>query len=219
MKSPRRTPRSGFTLIELLVVIAIIGVLIGLLLPAVQKVREAANRAKCQNNLKQLGLALHMFESTNNYFPPSAVTQAGVPGLPAGGNPYSGLMPFLLPYIEQQAVARGYNVALPWWDPSNRTAALAQIPILHCPSVPDPERYDDYFAGPGFVPGVAAGGTSDYGALSGGNGSGYAFLWTPSTLGLTDVYPWGVNLSALVPNQVTPIANITDGLSNTMVMS
>src|SRR5262245_1932015 len=89
---PVRTQRFGFTLIELLVVIAIIAVLIGLLVPAVQKVREAANRASCQNNLKQLGLALHNYHDANKAFPPAVTTVAPT---------QHGLIARLLPYIEQ----------------------------------------------------------------------------------------------------------------------
>ena len=108
----RRGLRSGFTLIELLVVIAIIGVLIGLLLPAVQKVREAANRASCQNNLHQIALAAANYESSFKRFPPgvnispnSTDDQAGAYNLPVPiAGPYTGVLAYLLPYMEQDNV-------------------------------------------------------------------------------------------------------------------
>src|SRR5262249_2948969 len=96
--------RSAFTLIELLVVIAIIAVLLGLLLPAVQKVREAANRVSCSNNLKQAGLAALAFENTYHKFPPAVVSGRVNLGVAAPGTSH-GLWPSLLPFIEQQNLA------------------------------------------------------------------------------------------------------------------
>jgi prepilin-type N-terminal cleavage/methylation domain-containing protein/prepilin-type processing-associated H-X9-DG protein len=108
----RTSKRSGFTLIELLVVIAIIGVLIGLLLPAVQKVREAANRASCQNNLHQIALASHNYQSAFGKFPPginvspfSTDANGGAYNLPPPtAGPYTGVLAYLLPYMEQDNV-------------------------------------------------------------------------------------------------------------------
>jgi prepilin-type N-terminal cleavage/methylation domain-containing protein len=135
--------RGGFTLIELLVVIAIIAILIGLLLPAVQKVREAAARMQCSNNLKQIALASHNYDSANGKLPPGLNwdRSKGIQFTSAG--PYVGSLAFLLPYVEQDNVYRqinpnffNTNVDTGWWGSDPATAAIAQahIKTFECPA-------------------------------------------------------------------------------------
>ena len=106
--------RIGFTLIELLVVIAIIGVLVGLLLPAVQQAREAARRLACSNNMKQLVLAVHNYASNKGGFPPSMVHTPGT-AFPSNNESW-GIHGRLLPYIEQGVIAERINLEQPWDD-------------------------------------------------------------------------------------------------------
>jgi prepilin-type N-terminal cleavage/methylation domain-containing protein len=131
--------RSGFTLIELLVVIAVIGVLMALLLPAVQKVREAANRVRCQNNLKQLGLALHNYHDANNCFPPGKFPPMSTID---AGNDFDRRtwLAKVLPYLEQQALyieVEAYHTPVPpdmtWRGCPGRWIPM---PTLMCPSDP-----------------------------------------------------------------------------------
>jgi prepilin-type N-terminal cleavage/methylation domain-containing protein len=129
----------GFTLVELLVVIAIIGVMVGLLLPAVQSAREAARRMSCQNNLKQIGLALHNYHSAFNTFPPAAVWGVGRPNFTL---PYHHTwIVGILPYMEQQALHDAIDKNRPIWGQvlplTGASIVSQQVPTLACPSDSD----------------------------------------------------------------------------------
>ena len=140
--------KAGFTLIELLVVIAIIAILIGLLLPAVQKVREAAARMTCSNNMKQLGLAAHNYEGVYGTLPPGwmgpRVNESTSTAQVISGNSLIGVLPFLLPYIEQENIYRGIPAAMfdlnattvtNWWtDSVTFTVGTAKVKTFLCPS-------------------------------------------------------------------------------------
>ncbi len=131
-------PRRGFTLIELLVVIAIIGVLVALLLPAVQAAREAARRMSCANNLKQIGLGMHNYHSTYDTFPPGYITgtQSSQVDSPETG-PGWAWGALLLGNLEQSAAYGSANFSLPITDPGSTTVRSVKLSVFICPSSPD----------------------------------------------------------------------------------
>ena len=132
--------RRGFTLVELLVVIAIIGVLIALLLPAIQSARKAARRAECSDHLKQIGVAMHNYHNARGSFPPAYISQPGgtmgVANVDTGdAGPGWTCLFEILPYLEESATQQQFDRSVPSWDARNASAAMIPIPIYRCPAV------------------------------------------------------------------------------------
>jgi prepilin-type N-terminal cleavage/methylation domain-containing protein/prepilin-type processing-associated H-X9-DG protein len=199
MRTVRLSPR-GFTLIELLVVIAVIGVLIALLLPAVQQAREAARRIQCVNNLKQLGIAIHGFHDTMGHLPasnrPNAVTNL----------PRIAAITFMLPYFEQRVLFDAYNQSFNWSALENGTVVRSKINTLMCPASPRNTALDGDPQPPmTWAPMVAV---TDY----------------SPTIGVDDRLVVsrlvGVSGPGVLPKNVTSrLADVTDGLSNTIAFA
>ncbi len=201
--------RKGFTLIELLVVIAIIAVLIGLLMPAIQKVREAANRISCANNLKQIGVALHNYHDVNGRFPPGWVESdptipTGFPVGPKNPNTGFGWGAHLLPHLEQNNLHDQLDMRKSLLDARNAALASTPLKIFQCPSDTGPAQQDNF----GFWSqlSIAKQGTSNYAGVIG-------------TFPVQDNIGYsGVGDGAFYRNSTTRIADITDGTSNTALV-
>jgi prepilin-type N-terminal cleavage/methylation domain-containing protein/prepilin-type processing-associated H-X9-DG protein len=206
--------RNAFTLIELLVVIAIIAILIGLLLPAVQKVREAAARMSCQNNLKQIGLALHNYHDANNKLPPGGAndqTGFGGSGPGSSGQWGSSWMVYILPYVEQTALASKWQFSSSSgaFNGNNNAAANGvQIKTFYCPSSPltkgpassnPSSAYASYVCVAGAAPNIIPGYTE----------SRYNSLPCAGVVGGGGMLP---------PNGQVTLVGVTDGTSNTIAV-
>ena len=202
--------QAGFTLIELLVVIAIVGVLIALLLPAVQKVRAAANRISCGNNLKQIGIGLHLYHDGNGTFPPGNV-------FVSNGN-YKGMWAiYLLPYLEQEPLYQLYHFDLLNWDPANAVVRETYLKIYTCPSDIHANMLLNPESGNGYL---ATYRTGSYRAVSGRtNGTNFFDYGDPDQGPENLPREWRgvmhvVDCYGLGPER---IAAITDGTSNTLM--
>jgi prepilin-type N-terminal cleavage/methylation domain-containing protein/prepilin-type processing-associated H-X9-DG protein len=240
MVRPSSDPKAGFTLIELLVVIAIIAILIGLLLPAVQKVREAAARMSCSNNLKQIGLALHNYENVNNYMPPWGFDfNPAPPGNPLGNQRQGhSTLSMLLPFMEQENIGKTMQQNLSAIDPRNwppnwagplgggagSLGASATVKSYLCPSAPNRSiDYGPYFVSqmlPNLGPFVL--GATDYAPIRGTHNNFRnacaPTLPTPSNeCGALGIF------GEMTPNGLTKgratFASIIDGTSNTIAIA
>ena len=202
--------RQGLTLLELLVVIAIIGILIGLVLPAVQQVRGAAARASCQNNLKQIGLALHGYHDDQGALPPGMMSsQPNLCNAEATG------FTLLLPYLEGVNLSRLYDFSQPWWSAQNAQAVGTKVRVFLCPANRTDGSIDlraiSVLWNNALPPSAAS---TDYAFCKGANGAmTLDWMRTPAEVrGVFGVRPLGDWRSGV------RFAEIRDGLSSTLAM-
>ncbi len=215
-----RLKRLGFTLVELLVVIAIIGILVGLLLPAVQAAREAARRMQCGNNLKQLGLALHNYESAHSKLPPGWITSQGLAYLGGSGSTGTGTngqgswgwSAFILPFIEQKnlydAIGVGQDMRVALDNTVILTTMQQKFNTFRCPSDTAPDINDQRQLA-GFSGTVRRVATSNY---VGWNSGSWGWIDGDTNNG------GSVRRGIMQLNKSTKFGEITDGLSNTIAI-
>lgn len=199
--------RQAFTLIEMLVVIAVIGMLAGLLLPAVQSAREAARRSSCSNNLRQIGLAMASFESANKGLPPRRMGPSWTPAVANRG--YCGWGAIILPYLELKNVSRLYDVTANFYDTVNATAISTWIPSYNCPASPQNRSMTVCNTG-GTI--TSTGIAGDY---FGANG---VQAWWFSESATNTQYSQNTE-TAMADNRNRPLSEITDGLAYTLLIT
>lgn len=206
----RTKPRSAFTLVELLVVIAIIGILVALLLPAIQQAREAARRMSCQNNLRQQGIALHNYHDAFGVFPPGEITE----GPCCGTRSLSNWAIMILPFMEQQALFDAYDNEAFNEDPVNQYVREQNVEAYNCPSDVNAGRLERPESGPGSGLNYRH---SSYRAMGGAtNGAGW---WDNQQSSSLPQHWRGVLHWVGVGNlQAERTASIIDGTSNTLMV-